>query len=590
MPDGNALPLPPDVPLTDDGEKFDRICNAADRSALLDIQRWDKYVKQFRDGRWNVAPGSESDMVSMNSTFSSTLAFMAFLYAQSPGLEVEPRDGAGSGSDRHFAPLIQMGVYADAEEARRDFADAVEQALQHSYEKSRTNIHNLAALFKARLTGMGITKESYDPASGLDRSDCLGRHEVYFDPHARFDVPQCFYVVQLCEMQIERAREFFEAKGVNPRALEPNYRLEHGEGLSGEKAKENPPPGSENDIFKFYEIWWKDGDRRRLDYRFWRDPRWILRGDWPFQLDRDDFPFSTLIFHQQFTALSDAFSERHVVNALAKAADKTMEAYHRSVLRSIAKKLGLDADVFDDAASNQMLDAKDMRAVRVKLEGKRWEDVAHLFEFNSKTDVTLELARTFKDAEDEITGLHQLKQNLTSTDMTATQADIIEKQGQAGIGRDQRVLDEFLTVQCRHRAMIARQLLAPERVAEIAGLKAGLVWSVWAGNPEDLTSEFSIGIAAGSTGERATQQKIGVLERELDRAMRINSAYAAPVYNLIEYSKEIARLNKIRRPQRFMNEAVVQQILNPQPMLAPAPGQPGLPAAPAPGPMEAPRA
>ena len=584
LPLGSNDFVRPENPLpADDWGRWRGIRTAAETHSIKVQKEWDKYVRLFRDGEFNREPGDKSMKVSANFTFSYITMMMAMLYAESPSIEVEPRDDVSGPADQAFLPLIQVGLFPSPAEAKVRFADVIERQLTHSYDETSSHRHNLAALFDLLVRGMGVTKESWDETRGLDRCDAIRRDELYLDPNARFIIQQAKYALHVNVMQVDDARAFFEARGVSPRFIEPNHDLTDGDTLRAQRVKESVSTEKAKDYFKFYEAWWKDGDARRLDYLPYKSDGWITRMEWPFELDADDFPFTLWVFHQQYASVNDAFSDRHVVDPLRQVIEEVMEFAHKQTRRSMAKKVLVDKSALgpEMAELNELMDPETMKFVPLDAKNKSLGDLVHLLDFNSAVDPSVDLATVFKQAREEVEGLDELLRGMADKKMTAEEASIREKYGSQRTGFKQRQVDAALTTQCRHRAMIARQLVAPETVASVAGMDAALLWQLYAGNPQDLVSEFSIGIAAGSTGERAKQKRMERMERMYQRAVGENQAALSigmiPPYDTQKMAEDIWREDGIRRPDKYRTPMAGQPIPMPQAPPVAVPAEEGAP-------------
>lgn len=564
-----------------DTEKWKRICTAADAHSERERSAYDKFVNLYRDGSFPLTGSNETGSgVSANQTYAYIQMLMALLYANQPQIEAEPREDA-AGGEQYFMPLVMAGIIPSPDEAKRLFADTLEQVLTYSYSETQSHEHNQAVLFNALVRGLGISKESFDAKRGIDRCDCIDRSEVFFDPNARYSLTQANYVVQTCTLPIEQAREFFAQQGVMGK-IEPNFTLSDQSGVAGDLAKKIAPSQKQDDLYKFYEIWHKDGDKRSLYYREWKKDKWLLQREWPFQLDADDFPYSLLSFSRQYATLSDAFPDLVTVEALRKAYEDGVEYINRHAKRSKAKKVVYDKAVFDDVLLRQMEDPVDMRMVAVDVPaGKKLGDLMQVVDFNSHTDADFENADFMKKTRDEILGVDELLRGAETKRMSATESSIRDEYAKLRVGRRQTTLDEWLINQTRHRAQIARQLVSPEKVAQIAGPVAAQVWQAYAGNSEDLIGEYSIGIQAGSTGERAKQKKVEELRARLMDAMQINQAMAPvtmgqPVVDVVAILKDIYKAGGDRRPDRYF---IPVQPPPPPPPMPPQgqPAQPGIP-------------
>lgn len=555
-----------------DSQKWRRICSAAEAHSERERAAYEKFVRLYKEGNFGLTDKNEpADGVSANQTFAYVQMLMALLYANQPHIEVEPREDA-AGGEQHFMPLVMAGMLPSPDEAKRMFADTLEQVLTYSYNETQSHVHNQAVLFNAIVRGLGISKESFDSKRGIDRCDCIDRSEIFFDPNARYDLTQAYYVVQLCSLPIEQAREFFEAQGVTD--IEPNFTLADQKGLAGEAAKKIAPEQNKNDLFKFYEIWHKDGSNRSLYYRDFDKDEWLLQREWPFQLDADEFPYSTLSFQRQYATMSDSFSDLVTVEGLRQAYENTVEFLNRHAKRSRAKKIVLDQAAFPQEKIEMMMDPVDMRMVPVDLPaGKQLKDVMQVMDFNSHTDSDQEIAGYFKQTRDEILGMDELLRGAETKRMSATESSIRDEYAKLRVGRRQTTVDEWLISQCRHRAQISRQLVAPEKVAAICGPMAAQVWTAYAGDSEDIASEYSIGIQAGSTGERAKTKKVEELRARLADAMAVNQAMAPinmgmPVMDVPAILKDIYKAGGDRRSDKYFLPPP------PPPMPPPAPPQP----------------
>lgn len=542
-----------------DDRKWRAILTMADQQAKRDVTQYDKFLRLFRDGQYGKNEGEgQYDMkaVTANYSFAFVSMMLAIHYAQQPNIEVEPEDVESATFSAPFMPLVNAGMFPSVEDARLDFADALERYLTRSYALSRTNKVNVQVLFQALVKGLGWSKESFDEQTAMDRSDCLRREEVFVDPYARFDVSQAFYVVQTALLPVERAREFFSGKGVNPQAIQPNYDLSEGEGLSAEQAKKNAPKLSEKELFKFYEIWWKDGQTRNVEWRAWSTHAGIASQPWPFALSKDDFPFTPLSFNSRGVQIVDAFPDLLVVDGLRGAIEKVVAFCERHTTRSLAKKILVDSASVSEEKLAQILDPQDMRAVELKIkQGQSLDGAVRLLDFNSATDASFDTALRFKEMFDQITGWDELMQVSGSREMSATEADIREKYGKLRSGRRERLLDEYLETQCLHRANIAMQLVGPDKISAVAGDRAALLWQLYPYDPERFPLEYSIGIAAGSSGERAKQQRIDRLDRMMQRAVMVNQTRMQqglpPAYDVQKIAEDIWKQDGIRRPQRY---------------------------------------
>jgi hypothetical protein len=489
----------------------------------------------------------------VNLCFSWVTAIAAWLYGQNPLVQVEPRQGQD-----------------------RAFAEALEHWLEYSAEETDTRTPNEVVIFDAILRGMAWSKELWDPSRRIDTTDALTPLEVYVDPVARFTLGQARFMLQRVVRPVDEAR----ALTGNP-ALEPNYELSREEGLAS-RGKESHQ-ASEKDLFLCYEIWSKEpGGRRMLYYRdrekaaFCGEPR-----PWPYLMDRDDFPYSLLRFNTQHTDLT-GFSDQVVIEGLRQTTEEVSEFDRRHVLRSAAKAVLYDSSKITEDQIEKILSAKDMQATAVEgLANYKTEQLIRIVDWNSATDDQKELFQRAKALHDEILGFDELLRAGTQVKLTATQADIVAEFARLRLGRRTTCVDRWLERQTRHRAQIARLYVTPEQIAKAAGPESAMAWAQYAGNADDLVGEYSIGIQAGSSGERAQAQRTKEAQDTfslLAQAAPLLAQVGTPV-DLKEAVLEIFRARRVRNPERFFPAPPPPPpAVAPQGMPAPQP-QPGTPQA-----------
>ena len=558
--------------------RWESILRAADEQGERSRKDNDKFVRQYKDGtlrggKYDTGGGQGNIGTMANRGFSYVNVMMAILYSQSPNIDVQPR---GFGAVPAMPLIAQLQLAPNDEVARQMFADCLRQVMAYSYDETRSGVQNKAWLFEGIVRGLGYAKVGWDAARGLDTTDTLRRDEVYADPHARTHLSQGRYVIHTAILPIEQARVFFAAMGVPE--IEPNYKFTEGEGITGTMARQEAP-SQDLDCYKFQEAWAKEEDgRHALRYYDGKTKELLLDTSWPFVLEGEDFPFIPLHFNSQHNYVNDAFSDLYEIEDLRRVYEEMVEYQSRHVKRSIAKKVVVDESVFDPDKQKQLMNPRDMEFVAVKIPpGKSLADCFSLIEFNSETDTAQEMRDQFKETADEITGMDEVIRGGTQRKFTATQSEIADEYAKLRIGRRQNQVDDALTTQIRMRAQIARQLMDPEKVAKIAGLKAKMLWTLMAGDIEDLTSEYSIGIQAGSAGQKAKAERISRFMRMFDRGIVLNQQSGYAVVNLPMLWEDIFRADDERVPEKYI-------LPPPPPMPMPPPGAQGS----APGPEQPP--
>ncbi len=584
--------------LATDLPRWQRVVEDAERHSDQVIKKTDKFVKEYRQGHFpdNQTAENSEDNVSANFTFAYVNMWLALLHSQAPAYEVDPRDDAGNEDARlKLLTLINPEnpgappYFPSVIEARRAFAEAVETVSEFAYEACNMRDENEAALVNAFTRGMGVTKESWDEKRGFARIDALKRYEVYVDPHARHTIRQAAFVVHIVMKPIDEARAFFAPKGLT--SIEPNYTLSEQKGLRGDIAKKDASNAEEKDIFRFYEIWLKDGEERTILYMEWLSKRLLHVEPWPFTLENDDFPFSFLTFSRQFESFDDAFSDLEVVDGLRKCTEEMIRFHKTSIKRGIAKKIIYDKALFgDQEALDKLLSSRDMEALGLQLNGRPIEQFIKVLELNSKTDPSMELGKSLKDITDEITGMSELirgqaQQGAQGGQITATEASILSANQNLRTGLRVKKFDAFQANQLSHCVHINRQLMNPETVAKIAGKPAAWLWMLDGNNPDDFRCDYTLGVAAGSSGQLARQERANRFNRFRNVALNDNQVAGHPIWDVPVITEELIREDNVRNPDRFKAPPPPPMPMLP-PGMPPGPmgGPPGMPPGAPPGP------
>ena len=524
--------------MVEDIKKWNSVISKAKEQAKSNRAAWNPYVELFRDGEFKEGTGA-----SANHTFSDVTLLMAALYAQNPSIEIETRYNQDSGWFNALVP----GRYKSGDEAADAYAQLLEHVLTYAYDETQAGVQNNAALFEAIVQGMGVTKISFDPQRQLPRLDSLRRDELFVDPAARFDITQARYLVQTVTQPIAHAQQFFDTIGAGIK-VEGNYRAIDDMGLLAHMAKENYPQQDEPDLFRYFEIW--DKDSGQVLYRHWNKEEWIFQRDWPYLLDHDDFPYSLLIFNTQYTQVNDAFSDLHVINGLRATYERIVEFYRRHVQRSIANKVVYDKSVFGENVAD-LTDAHDMKFIGVQLAGRNIQDVIQKVSFTENSAAVIELANSVKSIKDQISGIDNVRRGVEGKDKTATEAQLIDEYAKNRFSRRQQIIDAWLRNQVRKCAQIAVILTPSEKVAKIAGPEGALLWSMASLDHEDVVAEYTIGVQAGSTGERAKRLQLERMSRFFDRAQTVNQTSPVPVFDTVAIAKKMLELDGIRRVERY---------------------------------------
>ena len=550
-----------------DKSHWDRIFAKVIKHELSEIKEHDKFVKWFKDGELD---GEDPTEAKASFTFARVKILLALLYANTPLGRVSPNP-KGAGSEQSFAPIVQAGLIPSLVDAKREFAATLEELVKYSYRESNIKQHNKAALFEAAVRGLGITKTSFDSVRGVDRVDCIKRHEIYFDPEARYCIEQGDYIIQTSVMGVEKARRFFEKYNISPKDIQPNYSLQAAKDITSTWLSKSDED-TDLDQFKFHEIWLKEGDQARsLMYRNAINNKWLgEKIEWPFQLDYDDFPYETITFAQQYGAMGDAFSALHTIKGVSRLYAEMVEAMFKKGRRSVARKVIYDPDRIDEEMMPLLKNTRDLEWVAVKAKEGNIKDAYDVVDLNMENDVTGEMAGIAKAIGDEAYGTDEMQRGgMAGGRMSAEEASIRDENSKLRSNDMQEAVDDWQDRQYRHRIQICRQLTSPETVAMVAGQMGAMLWRLHAGNARDITAEYSVHVAAGSTGARAKEARREALQAEFSSGLEINAQMMGlPVVDLVSIHEQMAQESGSLEPKQFVNEEFKQLYLSGQLVMA----------------------
>jgi hypothetical protein len=547
-----APPVPPPMPVgpqdsgipTDEKQFFNDVIEAAKKQACKDSKISKHFIKLFKEGQFQEGEGA-----SANFTFSDVSLLMAVLLARDPNIVVTPQNVGDLAS---FDVLVMNGLFPDAAMAQETYGTVLEKVETFTWRDTKTQTHINAALFNSIVTGMGVIKTSFDEARQVARSDAFAREEFYIDPTARYDLTQAKYVTQCCVLPIEEARVFFGKIGYTGE-IKANYRLSQGESLLADMAKENEADKRTDRFYRFYEIWRKTPDGQRLVYyRDYDTEKWLYQRPWPFVLGVDDFPFSTLVFSQQYQQAMDAFTDLLTINGLRAAYENIVEFYRQHVFKGIASKIVYDKSAFGEQDMESLLNSHDMEVIGATLGGQPIDQYIQKLTFTDDASTIIELASSLKDIKDEIFGIADIQRGGSSEKLTAKQAGIEDDWGRQRINRRQAILDAFLEDILTKRTKVDLLLCPAEKIARIVGQQNAMLWDMFDGDIEELHCLYSITIAAGSTGADAKHKKLQEMERQLKLMDGINATQPTPVFDTVKFALEILKLDDLPHPERYI--------------------------------------
>lgn len=522
---------------------WDNVISMAIKQAKKDCEIVKRYATLFKDGEFHETQGA-----SANHTFSDVSLLMAVLNARDPNIDVKPES---LGDLPYFQPLVGM-MFPTLADAHTAFADTIEKIETFNWRETKTRVHIDAGLWFGVVTGMGVFKVSFDEKKMCSRVDTLRRDEVFIDPNARYDITQAEYIVQTCAYPIEQAREFFASIGMaGAEQLQANFRLNEDKGLTGEMAKDNAPSDGATH-FRFFEIWHKAGEERKVYYRKYDEKVWLFQRDWPFLLAVDEFCYEIITFSKQYHQIQDAFTDLHPINGLRRSYEWAMEFYRRHIFKCAATKVVYDKGIFNKDNEDDLLNEEDMKFIGVALNGRSVDSVIQKVDMTEDAAAMVELAGHLKSVKDQIFGIDDIQRGSQGKRVSATQAQLSDEYGKARTGKKTSQFDETLIALTIKRAQIDMQLMPPEKVARIAGQAAATLWQTYGGDAEELRCQYSIGITAGSTGEKAKEKELADMQMFFKDAQAVNQTQPAPVFDVVKIFMDMVKLKGIPHAERYV--------------------------------------
>ena len=546
---------------------FDDVIKMHKVQSKKDADNIKYYVNLFKNGEFPEGRGASS-----NFTFSDVSLLMAVLLARDPNIVVNPQN---AGDLPSLDVIMQLGLAPDPVGAADLYARMIEDVQTFIWADTKTNDHVAACLFNAICTGIGYAKISFDTQKNTSRVDALNRDEVFIDPLARYNPMQGNYISICCVKEVKDAQAFFDSVGLTGYVVKGNFQLSEAETLAGDMVK-NTEPVSQDKIkryFRFYEIWVKSPDGSRVVYyrSFDKDDDWFFSRPWPYILDSEEFPIVELVFNRQFQNAQDPFTDLSVINGLRKAYENVVEFYRSHVMRSIASKIIYNKSAFKEQDLTALLSSDDFEAIGADgvAVDQDLSQVVKVINFTEEAGTVIELAASLKSIKDEIFGISEMQRSGGGKKYTAKQAEISNDWTSARVDRRQALLDEFMERILSIRTKIDLLLTPSDKIAQIAGPNAALMWDIYDGNIEELKCQYSIKIAAGSTGNQSKQKKIESMERAYKLMQAENaSSMTGPIYNTPKLVEELLNLYELPHPERFINPPPMMP-----PPMPPAPGQ-----------------
>jgi len=532
-----------------DGVHWDnRIVDA--RNKWAKEQDWrEQFVRLYRYGRFSEIGEADDENVGVNVNlcFPYVQIVTALLGASAPVIEISPRRC----------------------EADKEFAESLEGWLQYSVEQTDGDEVNRVLIFAAILQGICFTKESFDPGAGMDVADVVTCNELHIDPLARYSMKEARYVIQEVVKPIDEARQFF-----NTGSIEPNFRLAdtRENSLAADNRKHTENENADKSLLRFYEIWEKKGKERKLSYRLHdQDKRWLARGEWPFRLNSNDWPYSELRFATDHTSV-DGFSEIEIAAGLQREVNELAEADRRNTRKGMGSVILADLDMLDeDTLEEKIRSNRQFEIVKARAQGKSLEDALVVKRFRDERQDVKAVYERAKQLHDEVLGMDELLRSADSRKMTATEAAVREQMQQLRSGLKVGAIDRHQARSITHRAQIARQLVDPAEIGRAVSPEAAMAFAMYAGDAEDLVKEYSISIRTGSTGEMHRHRRVQEAESNLQLIMQANEYHlnvnGRPKYDLDVAVRELQEARQVRNPDKYLLPELEPE---PQPMPEPA--------------------
>jgi len=244
-------------------------------------------------------------------------------------------------------------------------------------------------------------------------------------------------------------------------------------------------------LFEFWQIFAKYGQKRTMYYvsenetEFLKfkvaDPKstnpekphkWVKKSDWPFVLDKEDFPVEFLKMNERTDSFY-ALNEKALLCPIVLELNIIFRHFSKRTRAAATAKILYD-NALDDAAIQALSSGKDFDALGADLQaGKTAKNVIDVFEFPGVSPEAYQHFMNVRGIFDESSGFSELRRGGSGTGRkTATQANIEDRSSTLRSDSKQSKVDVFLKNVTRKMRIINAQLCPLEIAKSVASDEA----------------------------------------------------------------------------------------------------------------------
>jgi len=429
--------------------------------------------------------------------------------------------------------------------SRRDdesFSKVDESVLNYSAEETGLETEINACVHEGILKGTGVLVYDFD----LDRQVARGRQmlleDVMVDNPLSWRLRDQSWIALRYRMPIEQAKIYF-----NDNRLKSSQTQKYDDSNSQYSIGSDrhlDELGEKEEIFEYFEVYAKYGDERKkyvvaefseegpvflkqlvFDEEGTEEngfKKWVKEADWPFVLDKEDFPVEFL----RLSTSTDKFYgqiELAQLSSVVLAINTLLKAMNNRTRLAFSAKIALDKKLTPEQRK-RLLSNKDFDVLELDVsQGKRLSDMIQIMDFSGVPQHVYEYYYTLKRVFDESSGFAELLRGGSGTGRkTATEASIVAEQAGLRIASKQAKIDKFLKDIGRKLRMINAQL-TPVQVARDAANSEALKTEILFPAQVDA-QEQPIPPKQQVIPWEQRQQDIGLIIGESNVEVAINSA------------------------------------------------------------------
>jgi len=415
-----------------------------------------------------------------------------------------------------------------------------------SYGARETDFDNemKAMMSEVLLHSFGCVAYDFDADRMVSRARQVNIDDVVVDNVSSWRMRDQSWVAIRGVVNLEDAKIIFNDKDLNPTIPLKNSK---GYGFSGNmrsKASYLESPDDREEVFEFWEIFAKYGQERERYYVSLNNEddflsietvnpesvkgnnpvKWSKKSDWPFVLDKEDFPVEFLRMNERTTSFYP-LQEMALLCPLVKEINVIFRFMSDRTKKAASAKIIFDKSI-SETNLESLMSSQDFDALAIKLKsGRSIRDLIEILEFPGVTQEMLQNLAGLVSVFNESSGVTELVRGGSGTGRkTAKQALIENDQLGLRVGSMQYRIDDFLRRVGRKMNMINSQL-TPKEVARRVSKRTeansqvfekdengNIPWDIRAKDIGRIIDESTVLVENNSARRMGSSESIGMLQ------------------------------------------------------------------------------